>query len=178
MTVIKIQPFMADRANEVADLYHQSVHAIDTSIYTSEQQEVWASTPPDYLQWSARLATKQPWLAMINNRVAGFIELDADGHIDCLYTHPSYQNQGVASALYEHLLATAKARGFKRLYVEASIVAKPFFERRGFIVTEENKLKRKGVTIINFTMGKGLIYKDLPACLRCVYSSIISLIIK
>lgn len=158
---IKIQPFSADRANEIADLFYQSVHAICLSVYTAEQQEAWASTPPDYQQWSARLAVKQPWLAMLDDRVAGFIELDSNGHIDCLYTHPDFQSQGVASILYEHLLRVAKARGLSRLYVEASIVAKPFFERRGFIVNEENKLKRKGVTIINFTMEKHLIFNDL-----------------
>jgi putative acetyltransferase len=147
---------MASRANEVADLYHQSVHAIDTSIYTPEEQEAWASTPPDYHQWSVRLAKKQPWLAMLGGRVAGFIELDADGHIDCLYTHPSFQNQGVASGLYEHLLWSAKARGFKRLYVEASIVAKPFFEHRGFKQVAKNSIQRKGVTLVNFTLEKRL----------------------
>ena len=156
--MIKVQPFMVDRSNEIADLFHQSVHSIDTSIYTPEQLNVWASTPPDYLLWSTRLATKKPWLAMINNRVAGFIELDTDGHIDCLYTHPHFQELGVAGALYEHLLTTAKSRGFRRLYVEASIVAKPFFERRGFTKVAENNVQRKGVKLINFTMEK---YLDL-----------------
>ena len=153
---IKIQPFTADRSNEVADLFHQAVHCIDSTLYTAEQQEAWAPTPPDYFRWSARLTTTQPWLAMLDNRVAGFIELAADGHIDCFYTHPDFQRQGVASELYEHLCANAKSRGLNRLYVEASIVAKVFFERRGFTQISENSPQRNGVTLNNFTLEKYL----------------------
>lgn len=153
---IKIEPFTLERANEVTDLFHQAVHRIDPLLYTLEQQEAWAPTPPDYTQWRARLTIKQPWLAMMDNRVAGFIESDADGHIDCLYTHPDFQHQGVASALYAHLLTVAESRGLDRLYVEVSIVAKPFFEHRGFLQTAENKVHRKGITLINFTMEKRL----------------------
>lgn len=48
---------------------------------------------------------KKPLIALIENRLVGFIALDADGHIDCAYTLPDFQGQGMASALFEHLLA-------------------------------------------------------------------------
>ena len=115
-----IQPYTATRSAEIADLFHQSVHAIDPALYTPQQQEAWAPTPPDYERWSERLARKRPCLAIVEGRLAGFIELDADGHIDCLYTHPEYQGMGIASALYAHLEAEARSRQLSRLYVEAS----------------------------------------------------------
>lgn len=100
--------------------------------------------------------TKKPFIAIIENRVAGFIELDADGHIDCTYTHPDFQGKGVASALYKHLLAEARRRNIKRLYVEASLIAKPFFEHRGFSVVKKNAIQRNGVFLVNFSMEKYL----------------------
>jgi len=151
---MEIQSYSTAWAAEITDLFHQSVHAIDPSAYTLEQKEAWAPTPPDYVAWSQRLNEKRPFVAIIDGHVAGFIELDSDGHIDCTYTHPHYQGMGVASALYAHLLAEARLNNIERLYVEASFIAKPFFEHRGFVVIKENALQRNGVTLVNFIMEK------------------------
>lgn len=153
---MQIQQYTADRAQEVADVFHQSVHGIDPDLYTGEQQEAWAPSPPDYQVWAERLSVKQPFIAIIDNRVAGFIELDPDGHIDCTYTHPDFQGRGVAGTLYDYLLREARRKGLVRLYVEASLVAKPFFERRGFALLQENKVHRNGETLINYSMEKWL----------------------
>lgn len=153
-TDLTIRNYSPDRADEIADLYHRAVHAIDPAVYPAAQQEAWAPTPPDYGSWSRRLASKQPFMAVIDGRVAGFIELEVDGHIDCLYTHPDFQGQGVASALYAHLVREARVRGVTRLYVEASLVAKPFFERRGFSVLHRNEVERNGVRLVNFSMQR------------------------
>ena len=132
------------------------MHAIDPAVYTPAQQEAWAPSPVDYAQWRARLSTKKPFVAIIDNQVVGFIELDGDGHIDCTYTHPDFQGRGVASALYDYLLAAAKAAGIRRLYVEASLIAKPFFAQRGFVLVKQNEVRRNGVSLINFSMEKYL----------------------
>ncbi len=151
-----IRTYSEDSAREIADLFHQSVHAIDSSLYSSEQKEAWAPTPVDYEHWAKRLNAKKPFIAFIEGRVAGFIELDADGHIDCTYTHPDFQGRGVASSLYERLLTEAWEKNIKRLYVEASLVAKSFFEHRGFSMVKKNEVHRNGVTLVNFTMEKYL----------------------
>ena len=135
-----IRTYSADRSDEIADLFYESVYAIDPSVYTTEEKAAWAPAPIDYQRWRVRLDQKRPFLAIIDDRVAGFIELEADGHIDCAYTHPDFQGRGVASALYQHLLKEAEARKLQRLYVEASHVAKPFLERRGFSVVKTNHI--------------------------------------
>lgn len=95
-------------------------------------------------------------MAIIDNHVAGFIELDG-GHIGCTYTHPKFQGKGVASTLYKYLLLKAEENGVERLYVEASLIAKPFFSNRGFSVVQKNKVQRNSVPLINFSMEKYLI---------------------
>jgi len=149
---MEIKSYSAEWAIEIADLFHQSVHAIDPLIYSPEQKEAWAVTPPDYAKWSLRLDEKRPFVAIVDGCVAGFIELDADGHIDCTYTHPDFQGMGVASALYEYLLTAARLRNIERLYVEASFIAKPFFEHRGFTTVKKNTVQRNNVVLINFIM--------------------------
>jgi putative acetyltransferase len=110
-----IQSYSSKRAKEIADLFYKSVHAIDSSVYSPELKDAWAPTPVNYERWIKRLNEKKPFLAVIENHVAGFIELEADGHIDCVYTHPDFQGKGVASTLYEHLLKEAKSRNINRL---------------------------------------------------------------
>ncbi len=153
---MEIRRYSETWAKEIADLFYQSVHGIDASIYTEEQKRVWAPTPIDYDLWSERLNIKKPYLAIIDNRLAGFIELDADGHIDCTYTHPDFQGRGVASFLYDHLITEANTAGMIRLYVEASHVAVPFFKKRGFVLIKKNEIQRDGVTLVNFSMEKHL----------------------
>ena len=149
MQIIEYSP---KYAKEIIDVFHQAVHAIDASIYSYKQQQAWAPLPIDYQKWTQRLEHKQPYILLINDHVAGFIELDPDGHIDCAYVLPNYQRQGVASALLHHIICLAKKAAFSRLYVEASIVAKPFFEQFGFKLIKKNEVTINGMTLVNYSM--------------------------
>ncbi|WP_420547491.1 GNAT family N-acetyltransferase [Curvivirga sp.] len=151
---MQIINYSSSYAKEIADLYHASVHAIDPSIYTEDEKEAWASTPPDYISWEKRLDEKKPYLGIIEGQVAGFIELEDDGHINCTYTHPDFQGKGVASALYKHIETKANSTDLKRLYVEASHIAVPFFKSKGFSIIQKNEIPLKGQILINFTMEK------------------------
>lgn len=100
------------------------------------------------------IESKRPFLAVKDSKVVGFIELESDGHIDCLYTHKDYQRCGVARSLYLYLENEAKRKGINRLYVEASFLAKPFFEKQNFKLVKENVVLKNGVELTNFTMEK------------------------
>ena len=153
---ITIHPFETLFTTEIVNLHHACVHAIDPSIYSLEQQEAWAHTPPNYPYWEKRLALKNPFVAMCEKKIIGFIELEANGHIDCAYTHPEYQKRGVMSALYACIETLAQQKGMARLYLEASIVAKPFFEKRGFKTLKRNEIVKNGRMIVNYSMEKML----------------------
>ncbi|HTX06424.1 MAG TPA: GNAT family N-acetyltransferase, partial [Steroidobacteraceae bacterium] len=89
-------------------------------------------------------------------RIAGFSDLEADGHIDLLYVHPDFQRRGVARALLEHIESAARERSLLRLYTEASITARPVFEARGFRVIAPRTVTVGGESMINYRMEKGL----------------------
>ena len=158
--IMKIFPYHKDDAKKIADLYHSAVHAVSSVYYSLEQLEAWSQTPPDYQFWKERLDKTLPYVLKIDGILAGFIELEEGGGIDCLYTHPDYQGQGVASVLYNYAETVARSRNEKELHVYASIVAKNFFSKRGFDQVSENKVKRKGVTLRNFYMVKNLLLAD------------------
>ena len=151
---MKIIDYIPEYSHEIADLFHASVHAIDGYYYSKQELEAWAPTPPDYCKWAERLKGKRPFIALQNSKVVGFIELEDDGHIDCLYTHKYFQRCGVAQSLYLYAEHEAKTRGIKRLYVEASYVARPFFEKQQFLIVKEKFVFRQGVALTNFIMEK------------------------
>ncbi len=82
---MNIRPYQESDAMELANLFHDSVHAIAPEIYSNEEKEAWVPTPPEYTDWKLRLTKKQPFVAIKQNVIVGFIELEDDGHIDCLY---------------------------------------------------------------------------------------------
>lgn len=153
---MKIVPYIPEYAREITDLFHDAVHRTAGAHYSAEQREAWAPTPPDYAAWALRLTRKKPFVALLGASVAGFIELEADGHIDCLYVHKDHQRSGVASNLYRHLEGTARKNGLRRLYVEASFPARPFFEKKGFTTLQETVVIRNNVKLVHFRMEKTL----------------------
>ena len=56
--------------------------------------------------------------------------------------------------MYAHIEHIAKQKSLKRLRVEASKVARPFFEAKGFVTIQENKVMRNNVILTNYTMEK------------------------
>jgi putative acetyltransferase len=151
---MEIRNYTLERTEETVKLFYSSVHAIDSTIYSDKQKQAWAPTSPDYAQWCLRLARNKTYLAIINNKVAGFIALELNGHIDCIFTHPEHEGKGVACLLYSNIEIFAKARNMEGLSIEASIVAKPFFERRGFVVQHKNRVEKSGQILTNFSMKK------------------------
>lgn len=140
-------------AGEVAALYHLAVHSIDPEIYSHTEQEAWAPTPPDLDFWQQRLAITSPWLMFDAEQLIGFGEYRPERcYIDCLYVHPLYQRQGVASALL-HKIEHKLAAGIQ-IHTHASKVARPFFEQHGFVCQQVNQVQRRQVTLINYLMTK------------------------
>lgn len=153
---MKIRDYQHTDSTEIADLFHTAVHAIDDKLYNSHQREAWAPSPPNYHFWEERLALKKPFVAYTDEGIVGFIELEEDGHIDCLYVHKDYQGKGVAAGLLHYLCVVAKTQGIKQLYVEASAPAMLFFKKQGFSIQGKNAVELRGEVLENFSMSRGL----------------------
>ena len=131
----------------MAEVFHRAVHEGSAAHYTALQRAAWSPTPNPALFCNREADGRKIWVAEIAGAVTGFIELEQDGHIDCFYCHP----RGAGSALYATLEAEA---GRAQLRVEASDVAQPFFERRGYEVVAKQVVERAGVPLRNTLMVK------------------------
>lgn len=150
---IQIRDYLTSDLTKIVELFHDSVHAIPSSIYSAKEKEAWAPTPPDNEAWRLRLAKKRPFVAVIDFEIVGFIELEGDGHIDCLYVHKDYQRRGIASELLKYVRRIAQENETKVLYVEASKIAFPFFQRNGFVLKAENSISLRGQSLVNYLMA-------------------------
>ncbi len=92
--------------------------------YLRQQIAAWAQI--DESRWKEKLAKSQVRVAVINAKLVGFITC-VEHYIDMLFVDPEYTRRGVASALLKPLIKSES-----ELTVDASITAKPFFERYGF----------------------------------------------
>ena len=136
----------------IASIFSRAIHEIASSCYSPEQCRAWSDRKPNVEHWRKRCELKRPFVAVVDGAIAGFLELDPDGHIDCAYVNPDFQRQGVMSALVRHAVRTAFEMGRPRVYVEASLCARPLFERAGFAVLTENTVEIKGESLVNYRM--------------------------
>jgi putative acetyltransferase len=157
MRAIIIRPF---RAEDVADLivaFRDAARNAAPRDYTESQVSAWAPDLIDPAAFARRCADKSTWVAEYEQRVAGFSDIEPEGHIDMLFVHPDFQRRGVARALLEHIERHAQARGMDRLYTEASITARPVFESAGFHVLAAQTVSIRGATMTNYRMEKQLL---------------------
>ncbi|WP_181149810.1 GNAT family N-acetyltransferase [Arthrobacter sp. MYb227] len=94
--------------------------------------------------------------AVFGGEVARFSDVSEYGYIDMMFVAPRYGRQGVASALLSHLYERAVVEGVSELWTQASITARPFFERHGFIVAAEQYPITHGARMINYRMTRQL----------------------
>jgi putative acetyltransferase len=155
---MNIRPYEDADLEAVAHLFTASVHELASAHYTAAQCAAWAPRPPQLEEWRQRLASARTLLAEDSpgGELAGFISFMGDGHIEFLYTAPARAWRGVASVLYRHVETVLMAAQVPVLLTEASLVARPFFERQGFRVIEEQRVYVRGQGFRRFAMSKSL----------------------
>ncbi|MEX5726846.1 putative acetyltransferase [Rhodovulum iodosum] len=145
-------------------VFHAAVHQGAAAFYSAEERAAWAPTadaPPD---WEAQLLSGLTLIAERRGRIAGFMTMGADGHIDFAYVAPRFMGRGVSDALCGALESRARAAGLSLLTTEASHLARSFFLRRGWRETARQTVIRRGVALMNFRMEFQLTADRDPTC--------------
>ena len=147
------------RPNDLAGLialFRDTVRRINGRDYSQQQVMAWAPDQIDARRWMHRFDSKEVWVADLDGAPVGFVDVARDGLIDMLYVHAEHQGIGVASLLLRTVEAGARAHGLLRLFTEASITARPFFEHRGFRVIAPHRVMRWAQEFLNYRMDKAL----------------------
>lgn len=155
---ITIRAYDPRDAADLADVFFRSVREVAVSEYTDAQVRAWAPEPRT-AEWAHEEASDGRLVLVAANeedRAVAYIDLEPDGHINRLFCAPEAAGQGIASRLYDAVETAAREQGIKRLFTEASELARRLFERKGFVVLERQDLVVRGVDIHNYRMAKAL----------------------
>ncbi|YAF96467.1 MAG: GNAT family N-acetyltransferase [Nodularia sp. CChRGM 3473] len=153
---MKVRRYEIGDTEAIMKLFSDTIHEVNIRDYTKAQIDAWTSVNMDVEVWMNSLKSKFTYVAQEDGNILGFGELEANGHIDRFYCHKDFQGQGVGTKILEQIELTARDLKIQKLCVEASITAKPFFERKNFIVVKKQEVERKGQKLINFVMEKML----------------------
>ncbi|MGN0664046.1 MAG: GNAT family N-acetyltransferase [Negativibacillus sp.] len=134
----------------LAELFRETILTVNRRDYTEEQTKAWASRWQNLLKRDGEFQRMFTLVAYEQGTLLGFGNISKEGYLDLLYVHKDHQGQGVATALCDKLEQYVEGD----ITVNASVTARPFFEKRGYVVLKENLVDVDGVSMKNFTMQK------------------------
>lgn len=134
----------------LAELFYNTVHRVNIKDYTKEQLDVWATGSVDLEKWNQSFEEHYSLVAIDNEVIIGFGDINKAGYLDRLFVHSEYQRKGIATAICSQLEHTVQGN----IVTHASITARPFFEKKGYRIIREQQVERQGVFLTNFIMEK------------------------
>lgn len=156
---MQIRAFQQGDEPALWGVFFSAIHQTAAAHYSAAQLDAWAPASPDPHAWEQRMRGICPYVAVVQEAIVGYADLQQDGYIDHFFVSPTIARQGVGSALMQHLLSQARAQGIAALYSDVSITARPFFERWGFQVERAQLVPIRGETLQNFRMRKDLLHE-------------------
>lgn len=141
---------------QLAALFFDSVRQGTAAHYDRQQREAWAPAVPDVGKWRARLSAMLVFVAEDESGIVGFMTLDESGYIDLAFVRADRIGTGVGSKLYERIEHASRQRGQLTLSSNASKLARPFFEKHGWVVKARQSVEQNGVCLTNYRMEKQL----------------------
>lgn len=160
-----IRKYSPRDCRQIAALFFQTVHTVNAKDYTREQLDVWATGVVDLEVWNQSFQENETVVAVLGENIVGFGDMDGTGCLNRLYVHKDYQRQGVASAICSRLeqaferdrkaeRAQGGTKAVGKIITHASVTARPFFEKRGYVAVKEQQVERQGILLTNFVMEK------------------------
>lgn len=148
---MRFREYESSDCERLAELFYQTVHSVNAKDYNFAQLNAWATGTIDLHEWNQSFLKNKTIVAVENEKIVGFGDIDETGYLDRLYVHKDYQGRGIASAICDELEQFAKG---KVITTHASITAKPFFIHRGYRVLKRQEVIRCGIPLVNYVMEK------------------------
>jgi len=151
--MLAVRLYAARDADATAEIFLRAIREVASRDYDARQIDAWAQIG-DREAWASKRASRPTWIATYDGAPVGFADLEPTGHVDMMFVHPRYGRSGVASLLLTTIEKAAHDQGLGLLTTEASLTARPFFERRGFANARAQEVLIRGHLLRNFQMKK------------------------
>lgn len=175
--MVRIRRYRQEDCPQLAQLFYDTVHCVNARDYAREQLDAWAAGDVDLTAWDARYQNSFTLIAEKQGAIVGFANMDRQGVLDMLYVHKNTQREGIASLLCDALESAVPTEAYSTY---ASITARPFFEKRGYVVEKQQQVSLRGQVLTNFYMVKKtqrpmMLYIHIPFCMKkCAYCDFVS----
>ena len=80
-----IREYISSDCERLAELFFQTVHTVNSKDYTKEQLNVWATGRVDLQEWNLSFLKHKTIVAIKNDEIVGFGDIDDSGYLDRLY---------------------------------------------------------------------------------------------
>ena len=138
-----IRDYKPSDCKEIAELFCNTVHSINSIDYSTEQLDVWASGKVNLQEWNDSFIEHYTLVSVENDTLLGFGDIDSTGYLDRLFVHKDYQGRGIASALLE---ALEKSVDGNLVTVHASKTAKAFLSKKALLWS---KIVKRSEMVLN-----------------------------
>ena len=153
---ITLRPATLADLPEMKELFRSTIMSVCANEYDAEQRAVWAAASEKTERWNDLINNQYVLLAIRDGIIAGFGSLLNGDYLDFMYVHKDFQRQGIAEALLNALEAEAKRCNTTVITSDISKTARPFFEKKGYVVVDEQENLRGSLVLINYKMKKEL----------------------
>ena len=150
--MITIRKYQTGDEQGTWDVFYSSIHQVCSNHYFTEQLQAWAPANIDRAIWQSKIQSIKPFVAIMNEKIVGYADLQDDGKIDHFFVHGDYQAQGIGSQLMTVILDKGATQA--RLYSEVSHTAKSFYERNGFKVIQVQHVSIGDMILSNNVMER------------------------
>lgn len=143
-----IRVYQPSDCERLAELFYKTVHTVNATDYTKEQLDAWATGTVDLKEWNQSFEDHYSLVALDDEIIVGFGDIDKSGYLDRLFVHPDYQGRGIATAICNQLEQNVQGN----VVTHSPITARPFFAKRGYKLVKEQQVERQGILLTNFVM--------------------------
>ena len=151
--MITIRVALNTDIEEIQSLYRNTVLVINRRDYSQAEVEDWASCGDDLSKIEDMIKTHY-FIVAVNRQseIVGFSSITPQGYLHSMFVHKDFQGKGIATMLLEEIERYAITAGIVRITSEVSLTARPFFEKKGYVVEGEQKRKANQLSLTNFRM--------------------------
>lgn len=141
-----------DRA-AMALVFYRAVREGAAAFYSEAERAAWAPSSEVDVETLDKLLDQWCYVATQAGQMTGFMSMEPGGYLDMAFVLPEVMGDGTAAALYDAILARAKAAALPRLTVRAAHQSQRFLTRRGWQVDRFERYQNKGQTYDLFHMS-------------------------
>ena len=138
--LIAIKQATQSDLDTIIQLFSDTIGVVNAKDYSAEQIRVWKGGASKKEKWLKKISEQYFLIAEIDNMLAGFGSITHDGYLDFMYVSKDHQGRGVASEIYNSLEKFVVKKRIDKIVSDVSITAKPFFEKQGFELLQEQQV--------------------------------------